>query len=321
MNVRNAAGAVSFGKAVPKSPLRIVLSIPIKLFVFSSVALFFASCTMTESPALDPESRDFYDTARLVMTPEEKDIFRHLPDQAARKEFIADFWAKRDPDPTTETNEFKQEFEDRIEYANKHFNEGRHGIDTDRGRIYMYLGPPERTESFPFTDNPVARDILWWIYYKYELGIEFVDPNGSGTYTINEIDGDLLGAIEMAKLGTYAPSHGGSTGYVNFELDYDTTKKEFVLAIPVKKLSFKESEGKLSASFDFEFFIYAERGTAKEKFTESRTLSESPEDLEKKKFISFTFPYDLKRGQNYVDVVLIGKDGLGKFRKIFPFRI
>ncbi|MDH5468761.1 MAG: GWxTD domain-containing protein, partial [Candidatus Aminicenantes bacterium] len=52
--------------------------------------------------ALDPESQDFYEYASLIMTRVEKNIFNHLPDKESRKEFIQDFWAKRDPTPDTE---------------------------------------------------------------------------------------------------------------------------------------------------------------------------------------------------------------------------
>ena len=48
---------------------------------------------------LDPESEKFFRTARLIMTKEENKIFQRLPDISSRKEFIEDFWLKRDPRP------------------------------------------------------------------------------------------------------------------------------------------------------------------------------------------------------------------------------
>jgi len=100
-------------------------------------------------PKLDPESAKFYQTARLIMTKEEVKIFERLPDAGSRKEFIADFWLKRDPDPDTPDNAFQKEFEARVAFVNKRFNkEGGPGYNTDRGRVYILMGPPEKVEEF-----------------------------------------------------------------------------------------------------------------------------------------------------------------------------
>ena len=69
-----------------------------------------ANALTAAKPKLDPESAKFYQSARLIMTKEETKIFKHLPDADSRKEFIADFWLKRDPDPDTPDNEFRTEF-------------------------------------------------------------------------------------------------------------------------------------------------------------------------------------------------------------------
>ena len=59
---------------------------------------------------------------------------------------------KRDPDPYSQENEFRQEFYQRIEEANRFFrSEGIPGWKTDRGRIYIFLGQPDKI------DNPFVR--------------------------------------------------------------------------------------------------------------------------------------------------------------------
>ena len=58
------------------------------------------------------------------------------PEQQPRKVI----WHSRDPDPDTEENEFKQEFFERMAYANEHFSSGKPGRLTDRGRIYIKFG-------------------------------------------------------------------------------------------------------------------------------------------------------------------------------------
>ncbi len=293
----------------------------IAVLFFSGAVLFFAGCSSMPTISLDPESRDFYETARLVMTDAEKDIFSHLPDTESRQEFIKDFWAKRDPDPDTENNEFKEEFEERLEYANKHFREGKKGWNTDRGRIYLYLGPPDKTEeifSQPTTD--FRGSVIYWIYYQFGLGIEFADEKGVGTFTIVEIVGDLFGAMEAAKLGAIVRGDGGiSKKFLNFDLAYQKDQGRFVLSCPTKLLSFRDEEGLLKADFEFEFFIYQAGVAQKQNFKESRTFAGRPEDLQKMKDISFVFPFLLSPGRNYVDVIVTGKD-IGRSRKIFSIK-
>ena len=285
------------------------------------VVLGLTACAPPIELQLDPEGKAFFETARLVMTGEEEDIFLHLPDAESRREFMVDFWAKRNPDPTSETNEFKEEFEKRIDYANKHFNEGRRGVNTDRGRIYIYLRPPEKTDYFPTTQDELGGGpVLWWIYYRYDLGIEFRDPRNTNSFEMAQVMGNLMQAIEDAKLGAVIHSRGAADRYLDFEASFNAARREIEVRIPVKKLNFKEEAGLIKAAFDFEFFIYKSGGAKKERFTATQSFSGKPEDVEKSRSMVFSFPYDLPSGKTYVDIILISKDGLGKARKIFTLK-
>jgi GWxTD domain-containing protein len=287
--------------------------------MFAAV-LAISACGPGLNVQLDPESRDFYESARLIMTDSEQAIFTHLPDVEARKEFIQEFWDKRDPDPSTEVNEAKQEFQRRLEYVNQRFREGRRGINTDRGRIYLFLGPPEMTEEYPFLAGGAGGELLW-VYYQYELGIYFVDSNGTGSYAISTIMGNLFEAIEMAKLGKTFTERGTPSKFMNFDLDYDKDRHELRLTIPAKKLSFKDEDGALTADFDITFYIYKEGAAKKEMFVDTKRFTGKAEDLEKSPEIAFTFSRELPLGKIYVDVVVDGKEANGKSRKIFKFNI
>lgn len=285
-----------------------------------AAVLGLAACASSVNLNLDPESRDFYEIARLVMTDAEQAIFTHLPDTEARKEFIQEFWDKRDPDFTTEVNEAKQEFQRRLEYINKRFREGRKGINTDRGRIYLYLGPPDKTEEYPMMGGGQGGQLLW-VYYKYNLGIYFVDSNGTGSYAIGEILGNLFEAIEMAKLGETFTDRNASARFQNFTLTYDKSRNELQMTIPAKKLIFKNEDGALTADFDITFYIYKEGAAKKEMFVDTKRFTGKTEDLEKSPEIAFTFSRELPLGKIYVDVVVDGKEANGKSRKIFKFNI
>ena len=280
--------------------------------------------------ALDPESQNFYEYAYLIMTGVEKDIFRHLPDKEARAEFIKDFWAKRDPNSDTEENEYKEEFYRRIQYANERFKEGPPGWKTDRGRIYIYLGPPDKFDEI-FTHNEttssgerVRGSIILWYYYRYGVGIMFADVKGNGQYTLDPFSGfagSLSEAIEMAKLGISYGEGRISQKYLNFDLKYDAQKKEIIIHFPVKGINFLEEGGLLKADFEFEFHINDKTGAWKDKFVESRSFAETEDKLLETKEIVFVFSYDLKPGKYYFDVIVRGDESIGKTRKIFDIKI
>jgi GWxTD domain-containing protein len=135
-----------------------------------------------------------------IIRPEERAAFKKLQTDDEREKFIEQFWRKRDPDPDTEENEYKDQFYERIAYANEHFASGIPGWKTDRGRIYIMFGKPDETESHPAGGSyqresyegggqtstyPFER---WFYRYIEGVGsgveIEFVDPTGSGEYRI-----------------------------------------------------------------------------------------------------------------------------------------
>ena len=60
----------------------------------------------------------------LILTKEEKDVYKKLKTPEEKMQFIKIFWARRDPLLRTRENEYKQDFYNRVEYANKNFVEG-----------------------------------------------------------------------------------------------------------------------------------------------------------------------------------------------------
>lgn len=295
--------------------------------MFCVLVFSLAGCRIAEkfpTVPLDPESQKFYQSARLIMTSEESKIFNRLPDAASRKEFIIDFWAKRDPDPYTEANEFKQEFEARVAYANKRFMEGGPGMNTDRGRIYIYMGPPDKFEEFQTHDDSEVRGpILYWIYYNFDLLIEFADERGDGRYRIRRTEGDFFRAMEGMMLGDVT-SYGENKKrkFYDFQLTYDSAKKEFVISVPAKAFAFETGQGLLKAELDFELYIYGNDGKKVDRFRTSQSLEKKEADLGSAKMLTFALPYDLKPGQYYVDAIVIGREeSLTKSRKIFEIKV
>jgi GWxTD domain-containing protein len=288
------------------------------------MVLGLGNCGIRGGVKLDPESKDFYEYARLIMTKQEKEVFRLLPDKESRKEFVQDFWDKRDPDPETEENEFEEEFYQRIEYANKHFIEGIPGWKSDRGRIYIYLGPPDKIEQRPFINDPNVKGLIWWGYYKYRLGIEFVDRRGDGQYVLNRQSGaagGLLDVIERAKFGQIFEDRG-TMGKVfsEFNVSYIPETKEIAVSLPLESLSFEAEGNRLRADFAFEFFIYSKKKPEKDRFTREKSFETTEEEALELDDVVLTFPYELGHGEYYFDVVMIVKPRIGKVRKIFKIK-
>src|SRR5580658_4578220 len=72
-----------------------------------------------------------------IISDEERKAFRNLSNDEERDAFIEQFWLRRNPDPDSQDNDFREEHYRRIAYANEHFAAGKPGWKTDRGHIYI----------------------------------------------------------------------------------------------------------------------------------------------------------------------------------------
>jgi GWxTD domain-containing protein len=147
---------------------------------------------------------------RWIITDQEKKAFMSLSNDEERDAFIEQFWRRRNPNPDSPENEFREEHYRRIAYANEHFAAGKPGWMTDRGHIYIAFGPADSTDSHPSGGNyerPVEEGggetstfpFETW-HYRYlegigeNIDIEFVDSCMCGDYhmTIDRSEKDAL---------------------------------------------------------------------------------------------------------------------------------
>src|SRR6202007_378563 len=84
-----------------------------------------------------------------IITDEEAKAFKSLSNDEERDAFIEQFWLRRNPNPDSPENEFREEHYRRIAYANEHFAAGKPGWKTDRGHIYIAYGKPDNIDSHP----------------------------------------------------------------------------------------------------------------------------------------------------------------------------
>jgi GWxTD domain-containing protein len=155
-----------------------------------------------------------------IITSEEKKAFNQLKTDEERENFIENFWRRRDPNPDTEENEYREEYYERIAYSNEHFASGIPGWMTDRGKIYITWGKPDSVESHPSGgayDRPSYEGggstttypfEVWFYRHLDNVGdgveIEFVDPTGTGEYKIalSPNEKDALATVPGAGLTT-----------------------------------------------------------------------------------------------------------------------
>jgi GWxTD domain-containing protein len=145
-----------------------------------------------------------------IITDEELKAFKSLSNDEERDNFIEQFWLRRNPNPDSPENEFREEHYRRIAYANEHFAAGKPGWKTDRGHIYISFGKPDSIDSHPSGgayERPMDEGggetstfpFETW-HYRYLEGIgdnidlEFVDTCMCGDYhmTINRAEKDAL---------------------------------------------------------------------------------------------------------------------------------
>jgi GWxTD domain-containing protein len=95
-----------------------------------------------------------------------------------RSRLWREFYAQTDPNPVTPENEALNQYFARISAANSRYtDEGIPGWRTDRGEVFIALGPPDEfIESTPGNAGRVVR----WSYFNYRLTLFFQDETGFG---------------------------------------------------------------------------------------------------------------------------------------------
>ncbi|HEY0794429.1 MAG TPA: GWxTD domain-containing protein [Acidisarcina sp.] len=145
-----------------------------------------------------------------IITDEELRAFKSLNNDEERDNFIEAFWLRRNPNPDSPENEFREEHYRRIQYADERFAAGKPGWRTDRGHIYIAYGKPDSMETHPSGgsyERPIEEGggststfpFETWHYRHIEgvgdnIDIEFVDTCMCGDYhmTMDRSEKDAL---------------------------------------------------------------------------------------------------------------------------------
>jgi GWxTD domain-containing protein len=183
---------------------------------------------------LSPEDKSWLEKdVRWIISDDERKAFMQLSNEEEREKFIEAFWDRRNPNPDSEDNEFKDEHYRRIEYANEHYAAGMPGWMTDRGRIYIVFGPADEVESHPSGGSyqrPMEEGGGETSTYPFE-DWRYRHIDGIGEQVIIEfVDDCMCGAYEMTM---------------------DRSKKDALLMVPNAGLTMYEQMGRGSKTDRF----------------------------------------------------------------------
>jgi GWxTD domain-containing protein len=127
---------------------------------------------------------------RFITSKEEKELYAQ-GNLEGKKEFLERFWNRKNPNPGSKINTFKEEIFRRFMYANYYYSSSLvkrdDGWNSDRGRIYITYGPPDQKDRSPssISQKPYER----WTYDRLagQSGgniCVFIDETGYGNYRL-----------------------------------------------------------------------------------------------------------------------------------------
>ncbi len=273
---------------------------------------------------LDPDSRTFLSEVRYIVTAKERRTFRNLP-AAERPAFIAAFWAQRDPDPSTEENEFKVQYYQRIEEANFLFNEGRGsepGWLQDRGRIYILLGPPDTRAQYPRGMSFYGVPAEVWLYGWFP--IYFYDADWTGDYRLEPDSAIQLAAIMKTQL-TLKPEVAGQGTGLDFRVELRPDgpgRMTLSVLVPYRRIWFKDEDGRLRTVLTVQAAAFNAKEARVAEASAEKSLDLEAGELVKlgRAELEIQIPLSLPEGRGTLEVTLTSSGDGGKVSKRLPYR-
>ena len=295
-------------KISPVTTARLVLRGVLLLCIVLPSAFSLSCKTVGLVGALDKDSRAFYSQVRYIISREEQKVFLGLP-PAERGAFIEDFWKRRDPDPDTEKNEFKDEYLLRIATANKLFRGGgKEGFIQDRGRILVLLGSPDERDSEPVGRYSGARSYETWTYMiPYQIRLAFVDFSGDGEYTLVPPDTRAMQLINNAQARLQSAEASGIERYdFNAEVKQESTVF-LLIRVPSWNAWLKERRG-TSSEHRLAVDLTVMDSSGKEAWRHQQEYDVASREGEAEKpsdrGFSITIPLDLEKGSYHAYLTL-----------------
>lgn len=117
-----------------------------------------------------------------IASDDELDFIEEAETREDKIKRFLDFWKSKDPNPQDEQNEVFNEYYRRVAYSNEQFSHYNEGWQTDRGMVYILLGPPNNIDRHPFDYDSKPYEV--WQYYDINRQFVFLDDTGFGDYRL-----------------------------------------------------------------------------------------------------------------------------------------
>jgi len=233
------------------------------LLLAAGLAAFPGGQAAKASKKMAPAHADFLSKVSYIISKQERKIFRELP-ESGRDDFIDEFWKRRDPDPETEFNEYRVEYEDRVAKAGILFHgEGRPGWQTDRGRIFILFGPPGERQTYPMEASGYCREV--WYYGAFP--VVFIDNNCSGYFVLQAINLEHLQELNIAQ-GHFQKTFSPEKRLFDYKMSMQKTGVEngvyrgrVFIDVPYDSIWFSFKGGRLETGFEVRLVMSDQSGT------------------------------------------------------------
>lgn len=193
--------------------------ITIKRFEFKEDLVAMNRAGLSPDSTDDDEVRLEYQAIQFMLPRGQQRLMREIFEPQKQRVLLTQIYSMLDPDSTTETNEFRSQFLERLSYVNEHYGKvkGQPGWKRDRGRIYMKYGAPEYIEDHGI-EPAKAHGYQIWEYPNLQGGVifVFVDRNDVGLYTlVHSTKRDEIYAPDWRQRELFVENASGNTGYTN----------------------------------------------------------------------------------------------------------
>lgn len=127
----------------------------------------------------EDELEEKFKSVIYIASKNEMDVYKKLDTPDSKRKFLYEFWREN------QRRGLKDKYYERVETANELYSyRNRQGWQTDRGRVYVVYGEPDRILKKPHNPDDVPYEI--WFYYDLEGGVKFLfgDETGFGEYLL-----------------------------------------------------------------------------------------------------------------------------------------
>jgi GWxTD domain-containing protein len=159
-----------------------------------TLTVMYAGFAIPSSWKLAPDTHWIECPVRYLLTAAQRKEYATFTSDAERATFIEAFWRQLDPTPTTDTNEFRDEFERRMAFADANFSTPKlGGRFTEQSTIFAFLGAPNFVGLSQATEDAIGRlraDGNAPIN-KMTTNPTLMDPRDGSSHNKNEIHSNL----------------------------------------------------------------------------------------------------------------------------------